>query len=90
MASAKVVSAPRATMAMGMRPTPASVSVRQASFFGPRLNIQRAQSGALLRAREAVKVEARSASKAGQQIQVREGSLGITEQSFHEIDVSVT
>lgn len=70
MASAKVATVPCASMGATMRPTPASVSVRQASFFGPRLTIQRAQTGSLLRAREAVKVEARSASKSGQQVQV--------------------
>lgn len=71
MASAKVATVPCASMGAAMRPTPASVSVRQASFFGPRLTIQRAQTGSMLRAREAVKVEARSAAKGGQQVQVR-------------------
>ena len=72
MASAKVATVPCASMAGVMRASPASVSVRQASFFGPRLTVQRAQTGSLLRAREAVKVQARSAAKSGQQIQVRD------------------
>jgi len=59
-------------MATPFKASAAQVSVRQASFFGPRLMVQKPQSATLARARQAVKVEARGASKskAAQQIQV--------------------
>lgn len=52
---------------MMARPSPSAMSTRQATFFGPRLNIKTTRN---LRAREAVKVEARAAAKSGQQLQV--------------------
>jgi len=66
MASVKVSSAPCGIVAMSVRPCVASLSVRKASFFGPSLKAQRAPSGAFIRAREAMKVEARAATKGGQ------------------------
>ncbi len=55
---------------MPLKASTAQVSVRQASFFGPRLVMQKPQAATLVRARQAVKVEARG-GKVGQQIQVR-------------------
>jgi hypothetical protein len=69
MASAKVFAPKPVAMAMA-RPA-ASLAVKQSTFFsGARLAVPRAQNGSLMRAREAVKVEARGA-KAGGQLQVR-------------------
>ena len=77
MASAKVASAPRVVAGMSLRPSPAALSVRKASFFGPSLTLQRSASGSVARAREAVKVEARGSTKAGQQIQVSLQTCGM-------------
>jgi len=71
MATAKVMSAPKAVMSVPVRcPIAASVSLRKASFFGPTLKVQKTSTGAMIGARQAVKVEARAATKGGQQIQV--------------------
>jgi hypothetical protein len=71
MSFARAATAPTAVMAMPLKASPAQVSVRQASFFGPRLVMQKPQAATLVRARQAVKVQARGGSKTGQQIQVR-------------------
>jgi hypothetical protein len=72
MSIARTATAPTAVMvATPFKASTAQVSVRQASFFGPRLMMQKPQAATLVRARQAVKVEARGGSKAGQQIQVR-------------------
>lgn len=70
MASAKVMSVAQPVMAMSLKPAPLAASSSKAAFFGPRLASLKAPSSCVLRARQAVKVEARNASKA-QQVQVR-------------------
>jgi len=73
MSFARAATAPTAVMATPFKASTAQVSLRQASFFGPSLMVQKPHTATLIRARRAVKVEARGASKskAGQQIQVR-------------------
>lgn len=72
MASAKTVTTPCAAVRPATLKNVSPVSRQASSFFGPRMPVQSTHSRAVLRAREAVKVEARAGAKAGQQVQVSE------------------
>jgi predicted metalloprotease with PDZ domain len=71
MATTKALVNGSLAMAATSRPAVAPFSTQKAAFFGTKPSVmQRAPQNLALRARQAVKVEARSTAKAGQQVQV--------------------